>query len=159
MKTGAVPKRTAVLARTSRKRKPARRETGFPPRVKLAIRARAGNGDPDDAVCELCPAWLGRHGGEIQHRAARGAGGCRDKVINGPANGALLCRPCHRDCEARDRHLGMDGAGFWILHGTTPEFDPRNVPVMWHARAGSGVTLWLDDRGGYAFAPPGEAAA
>jgi hypothetical protein len=46
-----------------------------------------------------------------------------------------------------------------ILHGTTPEFDPRNVPVMWHARAGSGVTLWLDDRGGYAFAPPGEAAA
>ena len=151
-------KRVAELPRAERKRKPAR-ETGFPPRVRLAIRARAGNGDPEQAECELCAWWLGPDGGEIQHRAARGAGGCRDSVINGPANGALLCPPCHRDCEARDEHLGMDGAGFWIKHGTTPEFDPRNVPVMWHARAGSGVSLRLGEDGEYLYGLSGEEAA
>jgi hypothetical protein len=151
-------KRVAELPRAERKRKPAR-ETGFPPRVRLAIRARAGTGDPEQAECELCAWWLGPDGGEIQHRAARGAGGCRDSVINGPANGALLCPPCHRDCEARDEHLGMDGAGFWIKHGTTPEFDPRNVPVMWHARAGSGVSLRLGEDGEYLYGLSGEEAA
>jgi hypothetical protein len=136
-----------------------RRQTGFSYRVRMIVRARAGNGEIDDAVCELCAVWLGRYGGEIQHRAARGAGGCRDAVVNGPANGALLCRDCHRDCEARDEHLGMDGAGFWVRHGTTPEFDPRNAPVMWHARAGSGVLLWLGANGEYLHAQPLAGAA
>jgi hypothetical protein len=127
--------------------------------VKLMIRTRAGNGDPGDAVCELGGEWLGPDCGDFQHRAARGAGGCRDSVVNGPANGVLLCCPCHAACETRDEHLGMDGAGFWVKHGTTPEFDPRLVPVMWHARAGSGIEFWLGVRGEYLYARPELAAA
>lgn len=147
------------LPRVERKRRPAR-ETGFPPRVRLQIRTRAGNGDPEAAECELCGAWIGPEGGEMQHRAARGAGGCRDSVTNGASNGLLICPvPCHRDCEARDEHLGMDGAGFWIKHGTTPEFDPRRVGIMWHARAGSGIELWLGQNGEYLYAAPEAVAA
>ena len=129
-----VPKDAPVpLPRSPRERK-APRDTGFSRSVKLAVRARAGDGVAEVAGCESCGTWLGRYGGEIQHRAARGAGGCRDEVINSTANGALLCRPCHRICEDRDEHMGMDAAGFWIKHGTTPEFDPRNVRIMWHVR-------------------------
>lgn len=153
--------RSPLASRTVPGPVPSPRSAGFPYRVRLAIRIRAGNGEIDDAGCELCGAWLGRYGGEIQHRAARGAGGCRDAVINGPANGALLCLPCHRDCEKRDERLGMDGAGFWVRHGRTPEFDPRMVPVLWHARAGAeaGVRLWLSQGGKYLFEAPREVAA
>jgi hypothetical protein len=158
MKAGRPMARGTGIARTAPKPRPAR-DTGFPLRVRLLIRARAGNGDPEAAECEMGGEWLGLLGGEIQHRAARGAGGCRDSVINGPANGALLCPSCHRDCEARDEHLGMDGAGFWIRHGTTPEFDPRSVSVMWHARAGSGIELWLGTDGRYLYAGPEAVAA
>ena len=158
MKPGAPLKRKKQMARTPGQRK-APRDTGFPRPVKLAIRARAGNRDPEAAECESCGTWLGRYGGEIQHRSARGAGGCRDEVINGPANGALLCRRCHRICEGRDEHMGMDGAGFWIKHGTTPEFDPRCVSVMWHVRAGSGVTVWLGEDGEYKYESPEARAA
>lgn len=158
LKRSARMARVRELPRAERKRTPVR-DTGFPARVRLMIRTRAGMGDPDDACCEMCPRWLGRRGGEIQHRAARGAGGCRDSVINGCANGALLCHACHRDCETRDEHLGMDGGGFWIKHGTTPEFDPRNVPVLWQARGASGIILWLGETGEYLYARPEAAAA
>jgi hypothetical protein len=142
----------------------------FTPRVKLLVRRRAGRGDIFDALCEACGAWLGEHGGEFQHRAARGAGGCRDAVINGPANAALLCGSallrtgCHGACERRSAHMGMDAAGFWLEHGTTPDYDPRRVPVLLHGRDG-GLKVWLaadgrgDDGSGYLYQRPESGAA
>jgi hypothetical protein len=132
----------------------------FAPGVKRIVRKRAGDGDVFDAACECCGKGIGEEGGEFQHRAARGSGGCRDTAINGVANCLLMCRECHRVAESRDPHLAMDAGGFWIEHGTTPEFDPRNVAVMWHARAGSGVLLFLAEDGigdtgyGYSYSAP-----
>lgn len=137
----------------------------FTPKVKLLVRKRAGNGDEFQALCEACGRGLGRDGGEFQHRAARGAGGCRDRVINGPANCALMCSECHRKAESRDPGLGMDDAGFWLEHGATPEFDPRNVPVKLASEHGSGILAYLaadglgPDGTGYLLAPPEAVAA
>jgi hypothetical protein len=137
----------------------------FTPKVKLAVRKRAGRGDIFEALCEACGAWLGEKAGEFQHRAARGAGGCKDEVINGPGNCALMCPECHRKAEARDPHLAMDAGGFWVRHGTTSEFDPRNVPIMLHSAGGSGLTVFLaadglgPDGTGYLFEAPKELAA
>jgi len=131
-----------------------RKETGFPPRVRLAVRTRAGNGDPGEAVCEGCGIWLGRYGGEIQHIRARGMGGSRER--DSVTNGVLLCGPstdkrtCHGKCEARDEH--MREAGFW-----RKQSDP-DVPVMLHGRQ-SGVLVWLTGDGGYQVARPGEEGA
>lgn len=130
----------------------------FTPKVKLLVRKRAGNGDEFQALCEACGRWLGRDAGEFQHRAARGAGGCRDKIINGPANCALMCPECHRRAEGRDPCLGMDDAGFWLEHGTTAAYDPRNVPVKLASPHGSGVLVYLaadglgEDGSGYVLA-------
>lgn len=114
----------------------------FSKKVRLLVRKRAGRGDVFEAQAECCGAHLGEDAGEFQHRAARGAGGCKDAVINGPANCLLMCHDCHRQAEDRDPHLGMDEAGFWIKHGTTAEYDPRNVPVMLHGQ-GSGLVVYL----------------
>ena len=141
-------------------------ETGFPRSVKLAVRKRAGDGDPDEARCEACGRWLGHRGGEVQHRAARGSGGCTDEVINGITNAVLLCghgaapirSGCHGKCEDRDEHMAMDAGGFWIRHGTTPEYDPRNVRVMLHGAGGGGITVWLLEDGTYGYASPDGAA-
>ena len=54
-------------------------QTGFSDEVKALCRARAR------FHCEACGIWLGEHGGQIQHRLARGAGGSRDPVVR-------LCR-------------------------------------------------------------------
>jgi hypothetical protein len=82
-------------------------------------------------------------------------------VVSSLANAVLLCGTpvtlCHGLAEARDDT--MLHAGFWLEHGTGPEFDPRFASILWHARAGSGVQLWLGENGGYSFAPPGEVAA
>jgi hypothetical protein len=136
----------------------------FSEKTRLLVRARAGGGDEFNASCECCNAWLGRHGGDYQHRAARGAGGCRDEVVNGPAGGVLLCRPCHARAEAREDDIGMPdegGRGFWLKHGTTPAYDPRNVPVVLH----DGAVVWLaadgkgpDGSGYLCEAPEGIAA-
>jgi hypothetical protein len=121
----------------------------FTAKVRLAVRKRAGRGDIFDALCEACGKWLGEKGGEFQHRAARGSGGCRDTVINGPANCALMCPGCHRRAESRDPamgsdlHLAEDAAGFWIKHGTEPEFDPRTVPILLMSPGGSGLPVYL----------------
>ena len=141
-----------------------RTDTGFSRAVKLTVRKRAGNGDLDEACCEACGRWLGRHQGEVQHRASRGSGGCKDQVINGPANAVLLCghgaapirSGCHGSCEDRDEHMGMGAGGFWIKHGTTPEYDPRNVPIKPH---GSGKPAWLTEAGGYRYEEPDGSAA
>ena len=147
-------------------------EAGFSRTVKLRVRKRAGSGFIEDALCESCGAWLGRYGGEVQHRASRGSGGSTDAVIGGCANAVLLCgrgaapvrSGCHGRCEDRERDMRDDAAGFWIRHGTTAEFDPRHVAIMLHGRD-SGITVWLaeDGRGpdgtGYLLDPPEEVAA
>lgn len=151
--------REIPAAFAARKTRP-RRETGFPERVRVAIWTRAGNGDPGSASCECCDRWLGsrRDGrGEIQHRSARGMGGCRDVVVNGTAGGVLLCRPCHSIAEARDEQMRHDG--FWLEHGNGPEFDPRFASILLHSRAGPGVQLWLGTEGEYLFTAPEGLAA
>jgi hypothetical protein len=140
---------------------PAQRiETGFPSRVRLAIRARAGDGNIDDACCECCAIWLGRYGGQIQHRTARGMGGCRDSVINGTAGGVLLCGTsvtgCHGLAERRDEEMLRDG--FWLEHGVGPDYDPRFAPIRWHARADAGELRWLGEDGRYLDTDPYEVA-
>jgi hypothetical protein len=145
------------------------KDTGFSRAVKLAVRTRAGGGDPDLAACEACGIWLGRKRGQVQHRVGRGAGGCTDEVINGCANAALMCGTpltgCHGKATAFDPDLAMDAGGFWIKHGTTPEFDPRNIPILLHSAGGSGIRVFLaadglgPDGTGYLLAPPGEVAA
>jgi hypothetical protein len=141
----------------------------FSPATRLLIRTRAGGGRAEDAVCECCGRWLGEHAGEFQHRAARGAGGCRDEVINGPSNCVLLCgvavlgTGCHGRAEARKAGMGMGigGKGFWLRHGTTWAYDPRNVEIVRYDEAR--VFLAADGKGpdgsGYLRVPPGEAAA
>lgn len=132
---------------------------GFTPKVRLRVRGRAGNGDIFQALCEGCWCWLGRHTGEFQHRLARGAGGSRDEIINGPANCLLLCGRCHHEAEQRRRDLSQDGAGWWIRHGNGPDYDPRYVAVMLGALGDSGVTKWLSVNGEYLDEPPQESAA
>ena len=135
--------------------------TGFSARVRKLVRTRAGGGDITLACCEACGTWLGEHGGQMQHRVSRGAGGSKDPVINGPANAALLCGTpssgCHGDCEARhtERAKEMRRRGFWIEHGTTQEFDPRYVPVVLFG----GVERWLSVDGRYLDESPLDVAA
>lgn len=119
--------------------------TGFSAEVRLLARVRAGRGDASRAVCEACGAHLGRYSGEIQHRLARGAGGCLAEVVNGLANAAVLCREHHALAEARDPHMRDDAAGWWIRHGSGPAFDPRLVPVLLYSEGTSGVIRWLPD--------------
>jgi hypothetical protein len=137
----------------------------FSKKVRLLVRTRAGAGRAEEAVCECCGRWLGLYAGEFQHRAARGNGGCRDEVINGCANAVFLCgvavlgTGCHGRAEKRKADMGMPdkgGKGFWIKHGTTPAYDPRNVPVVLH----DGATVWLaaDGAGYLREAPEGIAA-
>jgi hypothetical protein len=131
--------------------------TGFSPAVKLAIRTRAGNGDPDEARCEATGVWLGRYGGEIQHRVARGSGGRGSKAprwFHTAANAALLSRDAHRQAEARQRDMGPDGKGFW-LRSTQ---DATAEPIMLHGQDG-GMTVWLTEDGRYSPLSPAERAA
>ena len=141
------------MMRTAHRRPPG----AFTPAVKLLVRKRAGDGDIFDARCEACSVWLGATGGQFQHRAARGAGGCKDSVVNGCANAALMCYPCHRRAEERNPDLGMGdgGRGFWLKHGTTPEYDPRNVPIVLRG----GMTKYLGEDGRYYDRSPLEEVA
>ena len=137
----------------------AREPAEFSPKVKLAVRKRAGRGDEFEAACEAHGGWLGREGGEYQHRDARGMGGRKDAVTNGCANCVLLCRECHMLAESRDRD--MLGMGFWLESGQ----DPRTEPIMLHGKGGGGATLWLAQDGighkgtGYLYQAPEVQAA
>ena len=119
--------------------------TGFSSRVRLLVRTRAGSGDPFDACCEACGIRLGEHGGQLQHRLARGRGGSKDPVVRSAANAALLCGTpmtfCHGNAESRDPEHGMEARGFVIRHGVGPEFDPRFVPLILFG----GVKRWLSE--------------
>jgi hypothetical protein len=123
------------------------------------IRARAGSGHIDEAECESCGVWLGRSGGECQRRAPGGSGACRDEVIESAANWVLLCGPCAGRQSSLERQMRDDAQGFWIRHGSTPEFDPRLVPVLLYVNGGSGIPVWLGELGGYLFTPPQVTAA
>jgi hypothetical protein len=127
----------------------------FTPAVRLLIRTRAGGGDPFEALCECCGRWIGRHGGQIQHRVSRGAGGTSLLLLRSPANGALMTPACHARAESRS-DPGMEAAGFYIRHGVGPAYDPRYVPVNLH---GSGVDKWLSVDGRYLDESPIEEAA
>lgn len=147
------PARTARLAvpllpGTGKTRSAARRETGFSRAVKLGVRTRAGNGDPDEACCEATGVWLGRYGGEIQHRDARGMGGTSDPVTNSIVNAVLLSTEAHRLAESRDE--GVNAEGFWLRNGE----DPALTPILLHSEHGSGITVWLDSTGHYLFDGP-----
>lgn len=132
---GDTPEGAADLAATSRigRAMRRRRDTGFTSAVKLAIRARAGDGDPDRAVCEGCYKWLGRDGGQFQHRLARGMGGSASAIINSVQNGLLLCGTPRTGCHglAESRHPRAYAAGLWLAAGD----DPAWVPVYPHALA------------------------
>lgn len=134
-----------------------RTETGFSRAVKLLVRTRAGNGDPDEARCECCGVWLGRYEGQIQHLVARGMGGTSNPVLSTAANGALLCGTAqsgdHGLAESRDREMGAKG--FWLPQGT----DPRLVPMMLASEHGSGITVWRSVDGRYLFEAPEADAA
>ena len=147
--------RTAGLTRTVQPPKPPRL-TGFPARVKLQVRKRAGNGEIEAALCEACGQWLGRYGGQVQHIVARGMGGTSDPVLSTSANGALLCGltpqdpdGCHYLAEARHREIR--DRGFWLPQGS----DPRDVPMTLH----TGTVAWRAEDGSYLFQAPGRAAA
>lgn len=134
------------------------RDTGFPAAVRLLIRTRAGNGDPQNARCEACGVWLGEHGGQIQHIYARGAGGSAGRLYRSAANGCLLCGTsatgCHGLCENRDPH--MFEKGFWRRRNGQEQ--PGGYPVTLHGHGG-GTIAWLTPGGRYAAAAPGEGAA
>jgi hypothetical protein len=133
--------------------------SGFSPRVRLLVRTRAGGGSPSDACCEACGIWLGEHGGQIQHRLARGRFGSKDPVVSSAANGALLCGTsatfCHGAAESRDPKYRMEERGFVIRHGNGPGYDPRFVPVTLFG----GVEVWLSEDGRYLYDAPSEVAA
>lgn len=137
----------------------------FSDATKLLIRKRAGRGDIYDACCESCGAWLGPDGGEFSHRDARGMGGSKDPVVNGPAGGTLACGSgalrtgCHGLCE--DRDADMNGMGFWLKNGE----DPLTTPIMLYGKGGGGITAYLAADGigldgtGYLYQRPQAVAA
>lgn len=147
------PKRAGLVSSGTAYRGP-QQETGFTSAQRLKIRARAGWGDVNDARCEACGIWLGRYGGQVQHRAARKMGGSR--LRNVLPNGALLCGTSatgdHGRAERRDPQLHADG--FWLEEGQ----DPRLVPIMLPYTDG-GLPTWLTDDGEYAAECPLKEAA
>lgn len=136
-------KRAGELPRAERKRKPAR-DTGPSRAVRKLILAREG------MQCAGCGVSVAGWPFSVQHRRARGMGGTKDPAANLPSNLLLLCGSatspggCHLLCEQRDPH--MHERGLWLYSWE----DPAEVPVMLASRHGSGLTVRLDDLGGYA---------
>jgi hypothetical protein len=126
--------------------RPARRETGFPRRVKLAVRTRAGNGEIGEAACEACGLWLGGLGGQVQHIIGRGMGGCALAVINSAVNAALLCGTpfdgCHGLATAFNKAIG--DRGFWLKRGADPRAESMTLHddrIVWRSTDGSYLTI------------------
>ena len=123
-------------------------ETGFTTVQRLAVRTRAGNGDPEQAACECCGRWLGRYGGQVHHRQNRQSGGSR--LRNRLSNALLACGTpfelCHGKCTIGVGAVKeeMEAAGFVLESGQ----DPLSEPVMLHGQDG-GVLVYLDDDAHY----------
>ena len=154
----AAPARRKVTRITTSQPRTVRRETGFPPAVRKAVRERAGN------CCEACGIYLGEHGGQIQHRLARKSGGrhgAMRAVVSSVMNAVLLCGTpftgCHGECEGRGRPGDRDmlAEGFRLEEGQ----DPAAEPVRLHSESGSGCTKWLTPDGLYSDTPPEGMAA
>lgn len=135
-----------------------RRQTGFPDVVKLACRARAGQGDVHNAACEACGEWLGLYGGEVRPRLGHDVGSCAPGVVSGPVNAVLLCGGVFpmSGCAGRAWALDpeMEARGFLIRAGSGPRNDPRRVPVMSGGPDAPEITAWLGEDGGYLLTPP-----
>ena len=141
--------RRAAEARERRNRSRAD-DTGFTAVQRLAVRTRAGNGDPAEASCEMCGIWLGRHGGQVHHRQNRQMGG--SLLRSQLSNGLLACgtpldpATCHGKATTGtgDVKRAMQAMGFVLETGQ----DPLSEPVMLHGQDG-GVPVWLDDAAHY----------
>lgn len=150
------PLRTVTPLKQSRPKLARPKDTGFSPAVKLAVRTRAGGGDPGEACCEACAIWLGLRGGQVHHRQNRQMGGSR--LRNGIQNAGLLCgtpddfTTCHGRATRLDDH--MRGAG-WVLETGQ---DPAAESVMLHDASGGGLTVWLAADGTYAYEAPAGAS-
>lgn len=140
------------LQRTATQPKQRTTGTGFPPAMRMQIRTRAGNGDPENAICECCGRWLGRYGGQCHHRLGRQSGGSRRR--NRLPNGLLACGTpftgCHGEATAFRQHT--KDKGFVLNSGQ----DPATVPVRLY---GGDRPVWLGDEGGYLLAAPRGTAA
>jgi 5-methylcytosine-specific restriction protein A len=152
MKAGRPMARGTGIARTAPKRRPAR-DTGPTAATRRLVCVRWG------FRCAACGISVIGRDWSIQHRSARGMGGTSDPAANAASNLILLCGSatspggCHLLCERRDPD--MHGRGFWLWSWE----DPKTVPVMVASEHGSGVTVWLDDLGGWSAAPPEGVAA
>ena len=135
-----------------------RRQTEFPDVVKLTCRIRAGQGDAHNAACEACGQWLGLYGGEVRPRLGRDTGACAPGVVSGPANAVLLCGSVFplSGCAGRAWTLDprMEARGFLIRSRSSPQNDPRRVPVMLASPDAPETTAWLSEGAGYLWAPP-----
>lgn len=120
----------------------------FTPRVKRAIRKRAG------FQCEVCTTQLGptgEHMAHIHHRRPRGMGGSTDPMTGHVTNGLLLCPTCHVKIESH-RDWALD-RGFLVHQGQ----NPATVPVrLWNS---FDVYLLLDGTYGRVVEPQGGDAA
>lgn len=129
-----------------------RRETGFTAEVKLAVRTRAGGGDPLEARCEVDGVWLGIDGGQVHHRCNRQMGGSRRRNVI--QNAALLCGTPQTGCHGAATRLEvrMRDRGFVLDSGQNPLL----VPVRPY---GDERPRWLTAEGGCTFTPPEGAEA
>ena len=158
--THAGAARTAVTRALARV--PRRRDSGFSPQVRHAVRVRAGNGDPATALCEGCGRWLGYDGGQVQHRLARRAGGSRDPVIGTVMNALLLCGTpasgCHGAAESRSPRAWL--AGLWLRSG---DDIPAAAVRLYYLNPAAGISrtrrVFLLADGTYGTAPDRGAAA
>ena len=110
--------------------------TGPTPAVRELVERR------DGGRCVRC----GQHRPcDYQHRKNRGMGGTSDERANLPANGILLCRPCHEWVHAHPQDAYRAG---WLVSRWD---DPAAVPVLYQLPRGAAWRL-LDDDGGWAAA-------
>lgn len=103
------------------------KQTGFPPGVRAAVRARA------DSWCERCGL---KRGTEHHHRRPRGAGGSKRDDTNVPSNALLLCHDCHQDIESERTEAINQG---WLVN---QNHSPADIPVRYR-----GKWVYLDDLG------------
>jgi hypothetical protein len=142
---GTALKRTAVLARTSRKRKPAR-DTGPSPKVRALVL------DRDGFLCVRCGISAMDRPRSIHHRVRRGQGG-----RHVPENLITLCGDGLAGCHGWvHRNIAESRASGWLLLGTD---NPLTEGVMYASEHGSGVTLWLTPGGGHGTDGPRDVAA